>query len=168
MKPVDYMQVAESAMKQISGKGAFLVVKSGDKINVMTIGWALIGFVWRKPMMMVVVRDTRYTFGLIEQADSFSVNIPSRDMKKELKFCGTKSGKNLDKFREGNLKTLQAQKIESPILDIAGVHFECKIVYKSAMNPQFLTPEYAHLYPNQDYHTMYFGEIQACYETVEK
>lgn len=166
MKDLDYLQTAEKSMKQISDKGAFLVVGSGDKTNVMTIGWALIGFVWRRPMMMVVVRGSRHTFSIIEKADGFTVNVPQKDMGKELEFCGTKSGRNFDKFKECNLKTLKAQKIKSPILDISGIHFECKIVYKSAMKPEFLTKEYDYLYhPNKDYHTMYFGEIMACYST---
>ncbi len=50
MKRVDYMAVAHKAMAQIK-KGAFLTVKSGKAINTMTIGWANIGHVWRKPIM---------------------------------------------------------------------------------------------------------------------
>jgi flavin reductase (DIM6/NTAB) family NADH-FMN oxidoreductase RutF len=163
MQKLDYLRTAERIMNQISGQGAFLVVKSQDKMNMMTIGWSLIGYLWRKPMMMVVVRDSRHTFGIIEKADSFTVNVPSDKMAKELEFCGTKSGRNLNKFEECNLKTLKAQKIESPILDIPGIHFECKIAYKSKMSPQFLSAEYDYLYPTKDYHTMYFGEILACY-----
>lgn len=165
MKQLDYLQTAEQIIKKISDKGAFLVVKSDDKINVMTIGWALIGFVWRRPMMMVVVRDSRHTFSIIEKGDSFTVNVPQNSMLKELEFCGTKSGRSFDKFKECKLNQKSAQKISSPILDIPGIHFECKIVYKSKMNPQFLTPEYEYLYPHKDYHTMYFGEILACYQT---
>ncbi len=163
MKQLNYLQTTEKIIKRISDKGAFLVVKSSEGINVMTIGWALIGYLWRKPMMMIVVRDTRHTFKIIEKADSFTVNVPQKGMDKELEFCGTKSGRNIDKFKECNLKTLKAQKTKSPILDIDAIHYECKIVYKTAMNPEFLTKEYDHLYPNKDYHTMYFGEILACY-----
>ena len=55
MKPVDYMTAAPRAMEQIK-KGAFLTVKSSNAINTMTIGWATIGYVWRKPIKMVAVR----------------------------------------------------------------------------------------------------------------
>lgn len=52
MKNVNYLSIAEEVIRQIKSKGAFLVVKSKDdeKINVMTIGWAAIGYMWRKPM----------------------------------------------------------------------------------------------------------------------
>ena len=46
-----------------------------------------------------------------------------------------------------------------------GLHYECKIVYKSAMDPAYLNKDYdAALYPEKDYHTLYFGEIVDCYE----
>ena len=93
MTRIDYMDVAPKAMEQIK-KGAFLTVKSGDAINTMTIGWANIGHVWRKPIMMVAVRLTRHTFSIIETAEDYTVSMPSSDMKKEIMFCGTKSGRD--------------------------------------------------------------------------
>jgi flavin reductase (DIM6/NTAB) family NADH-FMN oxidoreductase RutF len=60
MKRIDYMTVAPKAMEQIK-QGAFLTVKSGEALNTMTIGWATIGHVWRKPIMMVAVRLSRHT-----------------------------------------------------------------------------------------------------------
>jgi flavin reductase (DIM6/NTAB) family NADH-FMN oxidoreductase RutF len=164
MKKVDYMEVAERAITQIK-KGAFLTVKSSDTINTMTIGWATIGFVWQKPILMVAVRLSRHTFGIIEKAEDFTVSIPSTDMSKEIMFCGTKSGKDFDKFKECNLKTVDSQQVTTPVIKIPGVHYECKIVFKTAMAPEHLAKEYEKLYPEKDYHTLYFGEIMDCYET---
>ena len=59
MKEVDYMAVAEKAMDQIK-QGAFLTVRAGEALNTMTIGWAAIGHVWRRPVLMVLVRDSRH------------------------------------------------------------------------------------------------------------
>lgn len=164
MYSVDYMAVAQRAMTQIK-KGAFLTVKADNTLNTMTIGWANIGFVWSKPIFMVAVRNSRYTFGIIEKAADFTVSIPKTDMKEAIAFCGTQSGRTRDKFKECGLKPGQAQRTHSPIIETPGIHFECKIVFKSAMDPTFLDPEYEKLYPNKDYHTLYFGEILECYET---
>jgi flavin reductase (DIM6/NTAB) family NADH-FMN oxidoreductase RutF len=132
----------------------------------MTIGWATIGFVWRKEVFMVAVRDSRYTFEIIEKADDFTVTIPASDgFKDAVMFCGTKSGRDFDKFEKCDLKQLQAQHVISPVIDIPGVHYECKIIYKSAMDSNFLDQDFEKLYPQKDYHTLYFGEILACYET---
>jgi flavin reductase (DIM6/NTAB) family NADH-FMN oxidoreductase RutF len=164
MRQVDYMKVAEKAMAGIR-QGAFLTVKSGEGINTMTIGWATIGFVWQRPILMVAVRLSRHTFTIIEEADDFTVSIPSSDMGKAIAFCGTKSGRDFDKFKECNLRTAESRKVLTPIIEAPGLHFECKIVYRSAMDPAGLDGGYdARLYPEKDYHTIYFGEIMDCYE----
>ena len=165
MKNINYMSIAEDAMSKIK-KGAFLTVKAADALNTMTIGWATFGFIWQKPVMMVAVRDSRHTFGIIEKAQDFTVTIPSGDMSKAIAFCGSKSGWHVDKFKMCNLGTEDGRNVASPIIQVPGIHFECKIVFKSAMNPVHLDNNYDKtLYPKKDYHTLYFGEILACYET---
>jgi flavin reductase (DIM6/NTAB) family NADH-FMN oxidoreductase RutF len=164
MTPVDSMAVADQAMRQIK-KGAFLTVKAGTALNTMTIGWATIGFVWTKPIFMVGVRDSRHSFQLMENAADFTVFVPTENMKEALLFCGTKSGRDFDKFKECGLKTAPGQKVTSPVIDGRGIHFECRIVFKAPMDPDKLVPDYLGLYPEKDYHTLYFGEIVACYQT---
>ncbi len=163
MKHIDYMDVAKELMTQLD-QGAFLIVKAGDQLNTMTIGWATVGIVWSKPMVMVAVRNSRYTYGIMEKAADFTISFPKNGMDDELSFCGSKSGRTVDKFKECNLKPVPAQKTISPIIQMPGIHFECKIVYKSAMDPAFLDEKYKKLYPQSDFHTLYFGEIVACYE----
>jgi len=158
----------ESIEPQIMGRikaGAFLIVKAGEKANVMTIGWASVGFIWSKPIMTIAVRPTRYTYGIIELAKDFSVSIPTEGMKKEIEVCGSRSGRDCDKFKECNFKTFPSIKAYSPVLAIAGIHIECKIIYKSVMDSSQLIEEYHKLYPKKDYHTLYFGEIMECYST---
>jgi len=163
MRDVDFKAVYEGVMKQIK-EGAFLTVRAGDALNTMTIGWATIGIAWRKPIMMVMVRSSRHTFSLIEKAADFTVSVPNGDAKKALAFCGTKSGRDLDKFKACGLKTAPGRNVVSPIIQIPGIHIECRIVYKNPIDPAQLTHDYDPLYPDKDYHTLYFGEIQACYE----
>lgn len=163
MKNLDYMNIADEVVRRIK-RGAFLTVKAGDQLNVMTIGWVSFGFMWQKPIMMVMVRSSRHTFGIMEKAADFTVTLPLSDMRNELEYCGSSSGRNVDKFEESNLEIDKGQKVVSPIIKAHAYHFECKIVYKSAMNPAFLAKELdTSLYPQKDYHTLYFGEIVACY-----
>lgn len=165
MNDLNYMSTAEEAIGKIK-KGAFLTVKAGETLNTMTIGWATFGFIWQKPIMMVAARPTRHTFGIMEKARDFTVTVPSGDMAKAIAFCGTKSGRDVNKFKACNLETADGIHVASPIIKIPGIHYECKIVYKSAMNPDHLDKDYDRaLYPQKDYHTLYFGEMLACYET---
>jgi len=164
MKEFRYHEKIGKVMKQVE-EGAFLVVKGKEKTNVMTIGWALMGVMWRRPVMMVAVRTSRYTYKLIQEAGSFTVSIPSGDMKREIDICGSKSGRDLDKLKECGFSAVKPQKVTTPVLKIPGHHFECRIIYKTPTDPKFLAPDLEDLYPAKDYHTLYFGEILASYQT---
>ena len=165
MKDIDYMSAADDSIHKIK-KGAFLTVKSGNVLNTMTIGWATFGVIWSKPILMVAVRSSRYTFKIIESSKDFTVTVPAGDMRKEIAYCGSKSGRDVDKFKMCNMETTDSQKITSPIIKTQGRHYECKIIYKSAMDPAHFDKNYdSTVYPQKDYHTLYFGEILACYET---
>jgi flavin reductase (DIM6/NTAB) family NADH-FMN oxidoreductase RutF len=166
MKDVNYTSVAGDSIDKIFKKGAFLTVKSGSALNTMTIGWSMFGVIWNKRIMMVAVRHTRHTFGIIESAADFTVTVPEGDMSKELAVCGTKSGRDIDKLKECNLETVGSLKLASPVIKTSGRHYECKKVYKSAMDPVFLDKGYdSAIYQLKDYHTLYYGEVLACYET---
>lgn len=167
MQHLDYLSIAEETIQQIR-KGAFLTVLAGDDLNVMTIGWASIGFLWGRPVMTIMVRKSRYTFSLIERTDNFTVTVPKVDAAAHLEYCGTKSGKKVDKLQECNLEVFPSHKVHTPIVNLPGVHFECGIVYKSAIEPTHLVDSYTHLYPEKDYHTFYYGEIKQCYTTADE
>lgn len=155
------------AIRNLHEKGAFLTVKAGDEVNTMTIGWGNVGFQWGKPIFTVLVRKHRHTFSIIEKADNFTVTIPLDDsLKEEIKFCGTKSGRDYDKFKECNLKLIPAKTVDTPIIEKSNVlTYECKIVYKQEMNPEFLSDEIKNLsYTAEDYHVLYVGEVEACYK----
>jgi flavin reductase (DIM6/NTAB) family NADH-FMN oxidoreductase RutF len=163
MKDLDYMNIADEVMRKIK-RGAFLTVKAGDQLNLMTIGWVSFGFMWQKPILMVMVRSSRHTFGIIEKASDFTVTVPLSGMLNELNYCGSKSGRDVNKFNECNLKTDKSQKVDSPIIKGHTYNYECKIVYKAAINPVFLDKDCdSSIYPGKDYHTLYFAEIVACY-----
>lgn len=163
MKQCDPFAVSQTLMTRIQ-KGAFLTVRAGEALNTMTIGWGLIGFIWQRPVFMAAVRDSRHTFTIIEKASDFTVSVPTAGMKEALMFCGTKSGRDVDKFKACNLVTMAGQQTISPALKLSGIHLECLIRFKAPMNPALLDKALEELYPAKDYHTLYFGEIVACYE----
>ena len=167
MQHVDYMTVAEAVMKQVRN-GAFLTVQSHDEINVMTIGWATIGFLWGRPVATIMVRKSRHTFHIIEHTDEFTISVPQIDMNAALEYCGTKSGKDVDKFKACNLELFPGEKVKTPVIKLPGIHFECGIVYKSAIDPKALIDSYTHLYPDKDFHTIYYGEIKYVYSTMDE
>lgn len=169
MKEINYSEYAKETL-DILAKGAFLTTQADGKLNTMTIAWGCIGNMWGKPTFMVMVRQSRFTLEIINKTDEFTVTIPQEDLKKALALCGTKSGREMDKFAEADLKTRPAQKIGTPVLDCAGIHYECKIVYRQTMDPKGLIPDldnkwYDEAHGHQDYHTLYYGEIISSYVT---
>ena len=162
----EYYNLSGPMLQQLPA-GAFLSVKAADRANTMTIGWGGIGFIWQRPIILVAVRPSRYTFGLIEEAGQFTVSLPaSNELKKELAIAGTKSGRDVDKFAACGLTAQPAKEIESPVIKECSLFFECKVVYKQALDPGNLDESIkAKHYSNDDYHTMYYGEIVACYST---
>lgn len=166
MKKVDYNQYLKEATEALS-KGAFLTVKAGKELNTMTIGWGNIGYIWGKPMMMVMVRESRHTFNLIEKTDEFTVSFSFDDtMKDELSFCGSHSGCNYNKFEKCNLQTISGQEVNTPVIEGCDLHYECKISYKQKMNQNNFDNEFDQKwYKDPDYHTFYYGEIVASYLT---
>lgn len=165
MHTTGYLENADQMMERIK-QGAFLTVFAEGKVNTMTIGWATLGYIWQRPVFMIAVRDSRYTFSLLEKTDNFTVTIPPPGAYHDaVMICGSKSGRDIDKFKECGLRRKAAQQVESPIIDLPGNHYECRIIYKSAMNNAFLDANLEKLYPKKDYHSLYFGEIVACYAT---
>jgi flavin reductase (DIM6/NTAB) family NADH-FMN oxidoreductase RutF len=162
---MNFLENFEKGFKWLHTKGAFLTVKSGELINTMTIAWGNIGYEWNIPVFSVLVRKSRYTYELIESARDFTVNIPlDESLKDELVFCGTKSGRDYDKFKECSLKLRKSKNIQSPIIEGCGLYYECEIVGKAPLIPNLLNDHLRNtVYKGNDYHTIYYGRIlNAC------
>ncbi|MDD2586749.1 MAG: flavin reductase family protein [Syntrophomonadaceae bacterium] len=161
---LEYNEYAREMLTQLP-RGAFLSVKAGAQINTMTIGWGSIGYIWKKPLLIVAVRTSRYTYELMEKATDFSVSLPlDADLKTALGEAGKKSGRDIDKFQHIHLTAQEGQKIESPVIGECKLIYECKIVYKQQLDPEMLGEEIKEkFYADHDYHTLYFGEIVSSY-----
>ncbi len=151
-------------------KGALLTTKAGDEINTMTIGWGHLGIEWNKPIFIAYVRQSRHTKGLLDKAGEFTVNIPVGAVdKKILGLCGTKSGRDMDKFKELGLKAVPGQTVSVPAIAQLPLTLECKVIYQEDQNLSALKPDYReHSYPagtveENNFHTAYYGEITAAY-----
>ncbi len=146
-------------------KGVFLTTSHAGKTNTMTIGWGGITVIWGRPIFMVLVRDSRATFELIDNSDNFTVSIPIlKDMNAELVFCGTKSMREHDKFKACNLHLLPGRSVSTPVIKEAGLHYECKILYKQTLDQDVVPQVVKTRYYNPEVtsntnHTVYLGEI---------
>lgn len=167
MKILTYDAKIQEATRALTDWGAFLTTSVDGVKNTMVIGWGSIGYAWGRPIFTVLVRDSRYTYELMEKASEFTVSIPlTEHMKSELQFCGTKSGRDLDKFAHCNLRLEAGHGVDVPIIADCQLHYECRIVGKLRLRPENLHESCHRWYPKEDYHTFYTGEIVACYENA--
>ncbi len=154
----------------LGGGGALLVSLDRDgKPNPMTIGWALLGIVWGRPICAVMVRPSRYTYGCMEATGDFTVNIPPPEMADDVMFCGTESGREYDKFEECGLTAEPGRRVKSPSIGECEAVWECVVVQKNDVVPEAFIPEIAgSFYASGDYHRVYYGEVVASYADPER
>jgi flavin reductase (DIM6/NTAB) family NADH-FMN oxidoreductase RutF len=163
-KLVDYADCQEEILRAFKESRVLLVsqAKQGSP-NAMAIGWGQVGIVWRKPVFTVLIRPSRHTYGLIEEAGEFTVNIVPPQLKDLVQYCGSVSGRNHDKFKEKGMTAISSSKIKTPIVKECILHYECRIIYKNDLISSELEASIATgFYPNGDFHRLYFGEILAC------
>ncbi len=153
------------------GKGILLTTAAEGKVNTMTIAWGTLGIQWKKPVFIAFVRESRYTKELLEKNPEFTVNIPYGEFDKSvLSFCGTKSGRDVDKLRALGLTAEAGETVSVPGIRQLPLTLECKVVYKQEQDRNAITEENTLRYypkdaqfPDGDYHTAYYGEITAAY-----
>lgn len=158
------MKFQEQFDRHLTDGGVFLTSGGEGERNVMTIGWGMSGVMWGKQVFVAPVRTTRHTFDLIQKTGCYAVCIPKTDRKKELAVCGTKSGRDTDKFALTGLKALPCRKIDAPAVEGCYV-IECKVAYQTTLEKSGLPAEIQERwYQKNDLHTLMVGEIVDEYE----
>ena len=96
------------------------------KPNIITVAWA--GTICTNPpMVSISVRPERYSYHLIEESGEFVINLTTEALVKATDFCGVRSGRDIDKFKEMKLTPLPSQHISAPGIAESPVNIECKV-----------------------------------------
>ena len=152
----------EDSLDNLHTSGAFLTGGNMDYANTMTISWGSIGFMWRRPVFMALVRKSRYTNEFLKSGKSFTVSIPfDGKLKDALKICGTKSGRDVNKEKESNIKFVKSKSVSTPIIEGCDKYYECKILYKNEMDLNNFDKDLIDTFYKGETkgHILYFGEI---------
>ena len=141
------------------GQGALLTVALPDgRVNTMTVSWGQAGVLWNKDVCTVYVRPQRYTYGFCEEAEIFTLSFLKKEDKNILSFCGTKSGRDYDKFKECNLK--YEIKNGACIFEKAEVTLVLKKLYSQDLRKDcFIDKAPLSNYQNNDFHRAYTCEV---------
>lgn len=155
--------------------GILLTTKADDKVNTMSISWGTLGIEWGKQIFTVFVRENRFTRTMLDKNPEFTINIPYGDFnKKIIGYCGSKSGRNVDKIKDMNLTLEESDEISVPGIKELPLTLECKVLYRQMQDkdaiPQDIKDD---CYPqdvdstsplaNKDFHIAYYAEIVKAY-----
>ena len=147
---------------EVFGKqNALLTAGDRTSCNTMTIGWAQMGTLWAKPVCTVFVRPERYTYTFMESSDYFTVSVLPAEMRKTLGFCGTKSGRDVDKIKECGL-TVAYGAGDAPYFEEAEWVLVCRKLYAQDMAGEFVNGDEDVLSfygAHGNWHKMYVGEV---------
>ncbi len=110
-----------------------------EKPNIITIAWT--GIINSEPPMTYIsVRPERYSYKLLKETKEFTINLPTFKLVNAVDFCGVRSGKDVDKFKQTGLTPLPCQHISAPQIAQSPVSLECRVteIKKFASHDMFL------------------------------
>jgi flavin reductase (DIM6/NTAB) family NADH-FMN oxidoreductase RutF len=123
-RPLD---VARMARLVNHGPTVLVSCGKGSGANVITLAWVSPVSI-DPPMLAIAVAPPRHSHGLISRTRQFVVNVPSSRMIDAVWYCGTKSGRDVDKFDGAGLTALPARVVEAPLVGECFGHVECRVV----------------------------------------
>ncbi|VYT32624.1 Flavoredoxin [Blautia glucerasea] len=96
------------------------------KDNIITVAWA--GTICTNPpMVSISIRPERYSYHMIRETGEFVINLTTEELAFATDYCGVKSGRDVDKFKETKLTREKADKVRAPMIGEAPVNIECRV-----------------------------------------
>lgn len=163
LKQIEANTLTFNPFEKLSKQWALVSAGSLDKFNMMTVSWGAVGVIWGKPSATVYIRHSRYTKEFVDAGDTFVLTFLKDGHRDALNTLGSKSGRDMDKMKDSGL---------TPAAVPGGVTFDeaelvlvCRKRYVQDMPKEnFVNQETLDKwYADQNYHTMYIGEIVAAY-----
>ncbi len=105
-----------------------VMVSCGDmeNSNITTIAWTGV-LNSEPPLVYVSIRPTRYSYEIIKKSGEFVINLPDEKLVWQTDYCGTKSGKEEDKFKNAHLTKQVCKLVKAPAILECPISLECKL-----------------------------------------
>ncbi len=98
-----------------------------EEYNILTIGW--VGTICSEPPMCYIsVRKSRHSYEIISRTKSFVINLTTKELATATDWCGVKSGRDFDKFKEMKLTPIKASVVNAPMIMESPLNIECEVV----------------------------------------
>lgn len=99
-----------------------------DRPNLAAVAWGGV-CCSQPPCVAVSLRAATYTHGNIKARGAFTVNVPSESQIAEADFCGTASGKTVDKFTKIKFTPVKSSLVDAPYGEEFALVLECKVIH---------------------------------------
>ena len=97
-----------------------------EEYNMLTVAWT--GTVCSDPpMCFISVRPERHSHAIISRTGEFVINLTTRRLARAADWCGVRSGRDFDKFREMGLTAVPSEKVAAPLIAESPVNIECRV-----------------------------------------
>ena len=97
-----------------------------DEYNLLTVAWT--GTVCTNPPMCYIsVRPERHSYDIIRRTGEFVINLTTEELARATDWCGVRSGRDHDKFRETGLTPAPATVVKAPVVAEAPLSIECRV-----------------------------------------
>ncbi|XCP86882.1 flavin reductase family protein [Roseburia hominis] len=113
------------------------VADGEGRANILTVAWT--GTVCTNPpMVSISVRPERYSYHMLEETGEFVINLTTEKLVRATDYCGVRSGRDVDKFREMGLHKEAASHVKAPMIQESPVNIECRVVKKEELGSHHL------------------------------
>ena len=100
--------------------------RKGETPNIITVAWA--GTICSDPVMVSIsVRKERYSHSIIKETGEFVINLVTKDLTFATDYCGVKSGRDVDKFKEMKLTPVNIEGVDCPAISESPLNLACKV-----------------------------------------
>lgn len=159
LRNIDPKQIVQNPFSLIGEQWMLITAGTAEACNTMTASWGGVGVLWQAPAATCYVRPQRYTKKFLDEQEYFTLTFFPEEYRDALKLCGTKSGRDVDKVKECGF-TVKTAACGAPYFAEAELVLVCRKRYVQDFDPAAIPADVkAKQYPNEDYHTMYIGEI---------
>lgn len=153
-------ELDQNIFKLISDDWMLITSGNKEKANTMTASFGGFGVLFFKNVATIYVRPERYTYQFLEENNTFSLTFFDESFREKLKFCGSNSGKDIDKIQACNFN-IEYCNNETPYITDGKITVICKTLYKQDIEKNCFTDisSYEKTYSSGGMHRMYIGEI---------
>jgi len=113
--------------------------------NIITLAWTMI-ISRTPPIIAISIAPQRFSHDMVKNSKEFTINVPTKDIISEVYYCGTHSGRNINKFAQTKLTPLQGVNVKCPRIKECFAQLECKVIDEKSYGD----------------HTLFVGEVVTC------